>query len=88
MIWKIEFHQAVEKELKKLDRQIQLRIFSFLKEKIAPAKEPYIYGESLKNKFTGLYRFRVGDYRILCQIDDKQSSILVIRVRHRRNAYR
>ena len=87
MIWKIEFDPRAEKELKKLDRIAQKHIISYLKEQVAVQNNPRIFGKNLKGDKQGLWRYRVGDYRVICQILDENLIILAIKVGHRKSVY-
>ena len=89
MTWKIEFDRDAQKELRKLDRQSAKRITNFLIEGLALRDNPRELGESLKGPELGEYwKYRVGDYRIICKIQDRQITILVIRIGNRREVYR
>jgi mRNA interferase RelE/StbE len=77
----------VKKDLKKLDQTAQKRILTYLKEKIATQENPRLFGKALKGNLKGLWRYRVGDYRLVCQILDAELIILVIKVGHRQNIY-
>lgn len=87
LLWKIEFDADVEKDLKKLGHTAQKRIIKFLKEKIMPACNPRVFGKPLSGDFTGIWRYRVGDYRILAQIMDDNFMVIIIHVGHRKNVY-
>jgi mRNA interferase RelE/StbE len=87
LAWKIEFDRDVEKDLRKLGHTAHKRIFSYLKEKIMPLEDPRSAGKSLSGDLAGLWRYRVGDYRILAEIEDKRFVILVVHVGHRKNVY-
>ena len=87
MIWKIEFDSDVEKDLRKLGHTAQKRILKFLKEKIATSSDPRVYGKALKGSLIGLWRYRVGDYRIITKIEDDALIVLVIKVGHRKEVY-
>lgn len=71
--------------MRKLDRGIAARIFEELDE-IAKLEDPRVRGKSLTGNLAGVWRYRVGDYRILCDIDDGRLVILVVDVAHRREA--
>ena len=89
MIWTIEYHTLVQKQVKKLDPQTRNRIRSFLHERLAQLDNPRKIGEALQGSELGLYwRYRVGDYRILCDIQDNKLVVLVIEIGHRREIYR
>ena len=89
MAWLIEFDDAAKKDLSKLDKQIARRITGFLRERLAPLDDPRSLGHALKGAALGeLWRYRVGDYRIICEIQDKALRILVITIGNRREIYR
>ena len=73
--------------MRKLDRGIAARIFEELDE-IAKLEDPRVRGKSLTGNLAGVWRYRVGDYRILCDIDDGRLVILVVDVAHRREVYK
>ena len=87
MTWTIEFDSDVEKDLKKLGHTAQKKIIKYLKDKIIPSEDPRIFGKPLSGNLSGLWRYRVGDYRIITKIEDGRFVILVIHVGHRRNVY-
>ena len=87
MNWKIEFDSDVEKDLRKLGQLAQQRIIKYLKEKIIPAENPRVLGKPLSGELSGLWRYRVGDYRVLAKIEDKNFIILVVHIGHRKNVY-
>ncbi len=87
MSWKIEFDSEVEKDLKKLGREAQKRILEYLKERIAKSNNPRDFGKPLRGKLSGFWRYRVGDYRLICRIFDEEILVLVIKAGHRKNIY-
>ena len=87
MTWKIEFDNRARKELRKLDKQIQERILKWLRKTLATEEDPRRTGKSLQGRMKGLWRYRVGDYRIISQIQDENILILVIKIGHRRDIY-
>ena len=89
MTWKIELDPSVEKELDKLDPQQAKRILRFLFERLAHLDNPRSIGEALKgSRFNTLWKYRVGDYRIISSIEDDVASILVIKIGDRKEIYR
>ena len=88
MAWTVEIASVAEKQLRKLDRQVQRRILDWLYERIDGCKDPRHFGEALKGGSTGLWRYRVGDYRIICDIQDARLVVLALAVGHRREIYR
>lgn len=87
MAWTIEFDSTVEKELKKIGKQEQKDILNYLKNRISPSEDPRLFGKPLRGNMSGFWRYRVGNYRIICKIHQEQIQILVIRIAHRRHVY-
>ena len=87
MSWVYRFDERALKELKKLDKQAQKDILVYLDERVTGKEDPRCFGKGLHANLSGLWRYRVGDYRIICQIQDGQLLVLVISVGHRRNIY-
>jgi len=89
MAWTIEFERAAERELDKLNPQIARRILSFLHDRIAPLDDPRSIGEALKGAKLGTFwKYRVGDYRIIANIEDHEIKILILTIGNRREIYR
>ena len=89
MVWKIEFDPAAARELGKIDPQVAHRILSFLHDRVAHLENPRSVGEALKgSKLGAFWKYRVGDYRIISNIEDGRLLILVIRIGNRREVYR
>ena len=89
MAWKLELDPTAERELDKLDPQIARRILSFLHGRLALLEDPRSIGEALQgSKFGSLWKYRVGDYRIISSIEDGAVLILVVRIGNRRDVYR
>lgn len=89
MAWKVEFDGAAEHDLDKLDPQVARRILSFLFERVATLDDPRSIGEALKgSKLGNLWKYRVGDYRVISDIQDGALRVLVVRVGNRREVYR
>lgn len=87
MPWAYSFDERALHELRKLDRQAQKDIIAYLDKRIATRLDPRRFGKPLKSNLAGLWRYRVRDYRILCQIKDKMLLVLVVSVGHRKNVY-
>ena len=79
MAWKIEFEKQALKEFAKIDSAAQKKIISYLDERIATQDDPRMFGEPLRSKLAGLWRYRVGDYRIVVEIHDNKLVVLVVR---------
>ena len=89
MAWSIDLDPRAKHELKQLDPQVARRINRFLFERVAPLDDPRSIGQALKGtKLGDLWKYRVGDYRIIASIEDKLVRILVVRIGNRREVYR
>ena len=88
MAWTVEIAGAAERQLRKLDPPVRRRILDWLHDRIEGCKNPRHFGEPLKGGREGLWRYRVGDYRILCDIRDDRLVVLAVAVGHRREIYR
>ncbi len=88
MAWTIEFLPAAIKELEGLDRPVQRRLLQFLRERVATASDPRALGEALRGPLRRFWKYRLGDYRIVCEIQDRRVVVLVVRVAHRSRVYR
>ena len=86
MAWTIEWSDAAKKQLRKLDRQVARQIVDYVGTKAA--RNPRALGKALTAEFASLWRYRVGDFRIVVSIEDARLVILVVRVGHRREVYR
>ena len=87
MNWDYEFDPRALKELSRLGKEHQRRIIAYLDDRIAASDAPRQFGKPLKHEFAGLWRYRVGDYRMICRIEDERLIVLVVKVSHRRDAY-
>jgi len=88
LAWRVEFTPEAEKQLAKLDKQSAKRITKFLKERVASLNDPGSLGDPLKGRLREFWRYRVGDYRILCRIEERRLLVLVVKIGHRRDVYR
>lgn len=75
------------KQLKKMDLQQRSFILSYIRKKLNGTAHPRQTGKALTGEFKGLWRYRAGDYRIVCDIQDDKVVIVVISVGHRKNIY-
>lgn len=88
MTWKIEYLQSVQKDVKKLDHKARHQIRDFLETKLTHTKDPRSLGEALKGSKLGqFWKYRVGNYRIITQITDKNVTILVVKIGDRKDVY-
>jgi mRNA interferase RelE/StbE len=89
MAWSIDLDPRAKKELNRLDPQVARRLTHFLFKRLAPLENPHSIGEALRGAELGeLWKYRVGDYRIIASIEDKMVRILVVRIGNRREVYR
>lgn len=89
MAWTVELSQGARKDIKRLDPQVARRIVKFLKERIATEEDPRRVGEALEGSRLGeLWKYRAGDWRMICHIQDEKVLVLVLRVRHRSTVYK
>lgn len=86
--WRIEFQRSSLKDIKKFDRKVQKRIFDYLEEWVIQSQKPRLQGKALKGEYTGLWRYRVGNYRIICDIQVECLVVLVVQIIHRKKDYR
>jgi mRNA interferase RelE/StbE len=86
LAWTIEFTGSAENELARLDKSVAKRIIRYLRERVSI--DPRSSGKALKVDHSGLWRYRIGDYRLICEIYDEKISVLVVRIGHRKEVYR
>jgi len=87
MAWRVEFTRRAEKQIDKLDPAIRVRILKKLRG-VSQSDDPRTSAEPLAGGWTGHWRYRVGDYRVICRIDDALLIVFVIEIGHRREIYR
>ena len=89
MVWQIKFEEKAKQDLATLDKPVALRITKFLRERVAPLDDPRSIGEALKgSKLGAFWKYRVGDNRVIADIQDGALRVLVVRVGNRRQVYR
>ena len=86
MAWRVEFAPSALKELTKIDHTWRRRIVDYL-EKVVELPDPRLRGDALTANLAGLWRYRVGDFRIICHLKDDVLIVEVVKVAHRRNVY-
>ncbi len=87
MAWHVEYTKTALKQLKKMDRFNARLIMSWLDRNLEGCNNPRAHGKGLTANHSGEWRYRVGDYRILCIIEDNRLVVHVFSVGHRRNIY-
>jgi len=89
LAWQIEFDPDALKDLRKLDKPIQIRLVGFLRSRVSGLTNPRDIGEALSGQKLGSYwKYRVGDWRIICDIQDQRIVVRVLRIGNRREVYR
>lgn len=88
MAWRIEFTRRARKELSRIHPDDARRILRFVRESLHATDDPRRYGKPLRGRNSELWRYRIGDYRLVCHLQDERLLVLVVRVGHRREVYR
>jgi len=88
LAWTIDYTDSARKQLLKLDKQTARRIVDFMDARIASVDDPRSTGKALSGPLGGFWRYRVGDYRVICDIQDGALRVLVVAVGNRRELYR
>jgi len=87
LAWTIEYDEGAVRDLQKLDRQVQREILDYMEKRIGRAEDPRAFGKRLRHSKFGLWRYRVRDYRIICQLQQAKLIVLVVAVGHRSAVY-
>lgn len=88
MVWTIDYTDTAKTQLRKLDKQAARRILDFMDERIGDRDDPCSTGKALTGPLGGLWRYRVGDFRVICDIQDGALRVLVVQLGNRREVYR
>ncbi len=88
MAWTVEYTDTAREHLRSFDKPIARRIVDFMDERIAGTGNPRQTGKALVGPLGGLWRYRVGDYRVICEIQDEVLRVLVVQVGNRSKVYR
>jgi mRNA interferase RelE/StbE len=83
----IEYTDSSRRQLRKLDKRAARRILDYMDKRIAPLEDPRSMGKALRGPLGDFWRYRVGEYRIICEIDDRALRLLVVRVGDRKDVY-
>lgn len=87
MAWTVEWDERAVRDAKKLGHEARRRIVTYMRERIATSEDPRRFGKPLLAEKAGLWRYRVGDYRIVCRIEDDRVVVLILAVGHRSKIY-
>jgi mRNA interferase RelE/StbE len=88
MSYKVEYSKIAQRQIKKLDNYTKVMLMNWIEKNLVNCDNPRSKGKPLKGNLSEQWRYRVGDYRILCDIEDNKLIILVINVGHRREIYK
>ena len=86
-MWSVEFTADAARDLRRLDPQVGREILTYLRKRIASDEDPRRFGKALRGEKQGLWRYRVGDYRLICLVEDERLIVLVLRAAHRKEVY-
>ena len=87
MAWKIDLSTNALKQLRKLDKPVAQRILKFLRERVEKLDDPRKVGERLQGPLGDFWKYRVGDYRVICSLQDDKVVVWVVRIGHRSEVY-
>ena len=87
MKYRVEFTETALKDLKKMDRHTASLILGWIRKNLEGCEDPRLHGKALTANKSGQWRYRIGDYRVLAEIQDEKITILVLTVGHRREIY-
>lgn len=87
MNYNVELSERFKKEFRKLDKYTQKMIRAWINKNLVSCSDPRQHGKGLTANRSGQWRYRIGDYRLICQIDDGKLVILALSVGHRREVY-
>lgn len=88
MVWTIDYTDTAKGQLRKLDKPVARRIVDYMDQRIAEAANPRQIGKALTGPLGDFWRYRVGDCRVICDIQDDVLRVLVVQIGHRREIYR
>jgi len=87
LAWNVKLTATAEKQLRKLDRKWQSKILDYMEDEIAVLDNPRSRGKALAGDKKGLWRYRIGNYRIICEILDMDFVIVAVTIGHRKSVY-
>jgi mRNA interferase RelE/StbE len=88
LAWTIEFRPNARRELRRLDPPVQRRLIQYLEQRVLTSGDPRQLGKALHGDKGDLWSYRVGDYRIICIIEDSRLVVIVVTIGNRREVYR
>lgn len=87
-MYSVELSERFKKEFKKLDKYTQRIIRGWINKNLVGTQNPRIHGKALSGELSGKWRYRIGDYRLICVINDDELVILALNIGHRREIYK
>jgi mRNA interferase RelE/StbE len=87
LAWKIEYTKTALQQLRKLDKAVAKRILDYMDERIGQTENPRLFGKALTGPLGDYWRYRIGDYRVVCDIQDLRVVVQVVRIGHRSDVY-
>jgi len=88
LAWAIEYTDTARRQLRKLDKTAARRILDYMDQRITPLEDVRSLGKALRGSLGELWRYRIGNYRVICELQDRQLRVLVVRVGGRKDVYR
>ena len=85
--YRVEYTERAIKSLKKLDKNIRSLIYAWIDKNLEGCENPRLHGKSLTGDKSGEWRYRIGNYRLICEIEDKKIVILILEIGHRKEIY-
>jgi mRNA interferase RelE/StbE len=86
--YQVRFGKKAQKNLKKMDSNTARIIMAWINKNLVDCENPFLYGKSLKGSLKEKWRYRIGDYRLICNINEEKIIILVLQVGHRKEIYK
>jgi mRNA interferase RelE/StbE len=87
-MWQVEYSDTAERDLLRLDEPVRARILKYFRERVSNHPDPERLADMLSGPLRGLWRFRIGDYRAICDIQEGRLLVLVLEIGHRGDVYR
>ena len=88
MSYEVEFTKTADRQFQKLEKIAQHQIVEFIDKNIDGSSNPRLYGKALKGEFRGFWRYEIGNFRLICDIQDDICRVLAIKVGHRKDVYK
>ena len=87
MAWKVEIQEQALDDLRRLGHESRRRILKYFRKRLEGSENPRQFGKPLVGNRAGFWRYRIGDYRVICYLEDQVLTILVVEIGHRKNIY-